>query len=254
MKEELCESNDVVLNKAVPTSKIEKESRKNLENLDAQIEVAHIYFIEERRLWRECLSHGIEQFHPDVRLTGYDSIERYLDSNPSRQPPGAVVIYLNENKLSEASTGMALRKLVKDAEPTPVVVLSDSEDITLVLSILDCGVSGYIPTTIGLEVIVEAMKAAAFGGVMLTSQGFGELRQLAGRKLPAPEVFHDTLTSRQSAVAEALRHGKPNKIIAHELDMCENTVKVHVRNILKKLDVTNRTEAAYKLNEKYADR
>ncbi|MGU3537814.1 LuxR C-terminal-related transcriptional regulator, partial [Methylobacterium sp. A54F] len=46
----------------------------------------------------------------------------------------------------------------------------------------------------------------------------------------------------------ALRKGTPNKIIAYELNMCESTVKVHVRNIMKKLKAKNRTEVAYLTN------
>ncbi len=55
-------------------------------------------------------------------------------------------------------------------------------------------------------------------------------------------------TARQAAVIEALRRGKANKIIAYELSMCESTVKVHIRNIMKKLNATNRTEVAYKMD------
>jgi DNA-binding NarL/FixJ family response regulator len=46
-------------------------------------------------------------------------------------------------------------------------------------------------------------------------------------------------------VVEAIRQGKPNKIIAYELAMCESTVKVHVRTIMKKLKARNRTQIAY---------
>ena len=55
-------------------------------------------------------------------------------------------------------------------------------------------------------------------------------------------------TARQAAVVEALQRNKANKIIAYELKMRESTVKVHVRNIMKKLHATNRTEVAYKVN------
>ena len=48
---------------------------------------------------------------------------------------------------------------------------------------------------------------------------------------------------------EALKCGKPNKIIAYELNMQESTVKVHVRNVMRKLKARNRTEVVYKLNE-----
>jgi DNA-binding NarL/FixJ family response regulator len=57
------------------------------------------------------------------------------------------------------------------------------------------------------------------------------------------------LTSRQLAVLESVRRGKANKVIAYELNMCESTVKVHLRNIMKKLRARNRTEAAFMIHE-----
>ena len=56
------------------------------------------------------------------------------------------------------------------------------------------------------------------------------------------------LTPRELAVIDLLREGKPNKLIARQLDMQENTVKVHVRNILRKLNAANRTHAALVAN------
>jgi DNA-binding NarL/FixJ family response regulator len=66
---------------------------------------------------------------------------------------------------------------------------------------------------------------------------------------PGAPIEHDTsalrrLTPRESEVLARLRQGKPNKIIAHELQITENTVKVFVRRILMKLDASNRTEVA----------
>jgi DNA-binding NarL/FixJ family response regulator len=63
----------------------------------------------------------------------------------------------------------------------------------------------------------------------------------------APSVSQQSrLTSRQVMVLGHLQQGKANKIIAHELGMSESTVKVHVRNIMRKMGATNRTQAAYK--------
>ncbi len=56
-------------------------------------------------------------------------------------------------------------------------------------------------------------------------------------------------TERQLAVARALQRGDANKIIAYDLGLCESTVKVHIRNIMRKLKATNRTQAAFRLNE-----
>ena len=52
----------------------------------------------------------------------------------------------------------------------------------------------------------------------------------------------DILTERQLTVLEILRKGDPNKIIAHKLNMSEATVKIHVRNMMKKIHAKNRTE------------
>ena len=66
---------------------------------------------------------------------------------------------------------------------------------------------------------------------------------------PIKGQAYGLFTERQAAVVEALRRGKANKLIAHELHMCESTVKVHVRKIMKKLKATNRTQVAFLTNE-----
>ena len=63
----------------------------------------------------------------------------------------------------------------------------------------------------------------------------------------------ERVEERQEAVVEALRQGKANKIIAYELNMQESTVKVHVRNIMKKLNAKNRTEVAYLTRNMFDD-
>jgi DNA-binding NarL/FixJ family response regulator len=60
-------------------------------------------------------------------------------------------------------------------------------------------------------------------------------------------------TARQSAVVEAVRHGKANKVIAYELNMRESTVKVHIRNIMRKLKARNRTEVAFLTNNLFSN-
>jgi DNA-binding NarL/FixJ family response regulator len=69
-------------------------------------------------------------------------------------------------------------------------------------------------------------------------------------KLPATaeNSRKSMFTVRQLTVIESLRQGKSNKVIAYELNMCESTVKVHVRHIMKKLGAKNRTEVAFLMN------
>jgi DNA-binding NarL/FixJ family response regulator len=82
----------------------------------------------------------------------------------------------------------------------------------------------------------------------------GALRSTAAKLDDQPEGERQRrsdgldLTPRELSVIDLLREGKPNKLIAARLDMQENTVKVHVRNILKKLNAANRTHAAFVAN------
>ena len=61
----------------------------------------------------------------------------------------------------------------------------------------------------------------------------------------AGEPLIEGFTQRQAEILDCLRRGMANKLIAYELDMCESTVKVHIRHIMKKLNATNRTQVAY---------
>jgi DNA-binding NarL/FixJ family response regulator len=130
----------------------------------------------------------------------------------------------------------------------PVALMADSEDPSHIVGALERHVRGYIPTSLPLHVAVEAMRLVRAGGVYVPASSL-----IASQKSQV-ETDNDNpkavsmFTTRQLAVIAALRKGKANKIIAYELNMRESTVKVHVRNIMKKLKARNRTEVAYLAN------
>jgi DNA-binding NarL/FixJ family response regulator len=130
-------------------------------------------------------------------------------------------------------------------------VLADRDDADEVNRALTHGVRGYIPTSIEWEVAVAALRLISAGGTFVPADA---LRSTAAKPDDQPEGERQgrsdglDLTPRELSVIDLLREGKPNKLIAAQLDMQENTVKVHVRNILKKLNATNRTHAAFVAN------
>jgi DNA-binding CsgD family transcriptional regulator len=131
------------------------------------------------------------------------------------------------------------------------VVLADSDDVDEVNRALAYGVRGYIPTSVEWEVAVAALRLVSAGGTFVPADA---LRSTAAKPSDQPEGERQGrsdglhLTPRELSVIDLLREGKPNKVIAAQLDMQENTVKVHVRNILKTLNATNRTHAAFVAN------
>jgi DNA-binding NarL/FixJ family response regulator len=151
-------------------------------------------------------------------------------------------------------TGMeveqSLRLLSQIAVPPPVVVVSDNEDTNQILEALDRGARGFIPTSVPLAVAVEAIRLVKAGGTFVPASSLMATRHAVEQPGSKAEARGKGLfTEKQIAVVEALRQGKPNKIIAYELKLRESTVKVHIRNIMKKMKATNRTEVVYKIND-----
>ena len=128
-------------------------------------------------------------------------------------------------------------------------MLAETDELTQILKALEFGARGYIPSSVGIDVCIEAIGLALAGGIFVPASSVLAMRQLIDSGGEVARPMAGMFTARQAEVVEALRRGKANKIIAYELNLRESTVKVHIRNIMKKLKATNRTEVAYKIND-----
>ena len=129
----------------------------------------------------------------------------------------------------------------------PLVLLSDRDALEEVVDAIEHGVRGYIPTSLEPSEAAAAVHCVEAGGTFVPASALIEVAQhrqnSRGRRSRMGELPQH-LTPREGEVLARLRQGKPNKIIAHELQITENTVKVFVRRILTKLDASNRTQVA----------
>jgi len=132
----------------------------------------------------------------------------------------------------------------------PVVILSASEDQSLVREAVKRGASGYIPKTSNSRVMLSAIKLVLSGGVYLPPALIGgDWGARHGHEVGSPSTppssaaVSDVLTPRQREVLGLLGEGKSNKEIARLLELSEGTVKLHVTAILRALKVNNRTRA-----------
>jgi DNA-binding NarL/FixJ family response regulator len=133
-------------------------------------------------------------------------------------------------------------RALREAHPgLPVVVCSASEDTERISQLLAMGVVGFIPKSDGMQVIQHAIRLILAGGSYVPT------RLMPGNarppRVPAVQPAALPLTDRQIEVMRLLSHGKPNKLIARELDISDSTVKVHLLAIFRALGVHNRTEA-----------
>jgi DNA-binding NarL/FixJ family response regulator len=144
--------------------------------------------------------------------------------------------------------GLDALTVVRAAFPaTPVVVVSGEDDPAVVRAAIECGAMGFIPKSSTPEVMIQALKLVLAHGIYLPP------RVLAASQLPDPapsaSASNDAgltgLSVRQMDVLRCVIQGKPNKVIARELDVAEGTVKAHLSSVLRALGARNRTEAVY---------
>jgi DNA-binding NarL/FixJ family response regulator len=204
---------------------------------------ARIAIIDERVLLRECLAKGVEAAGERLSAQCFSTVEEWRES--PRHAAATSLILLCTGARRAAAAKRELEMLAKDSS-IPVIWVSDHAYPEEIQEGLQLGVRGFLPTTVDLHLAVQVMQLVRAGGVYVPASIL-----VAPQRLPPPsvnpenEAVQGLLTRRQIDVVEAVRQGKPNKIIAHELSMRESTVKVHLRRIMKKLNARNRTEVAY---------
>jgi DNA-binding NarL/FixJ family response regulator len=216
-----------------------------------------LLIIDARTLERECLATTLMANGLGMAAVAVGSIADWRRKKDDCRPVGAVLLNIAGRKANDAALSEEIANITEEVAPAPVVILADGDDLSQTLKMLEYGARGFIPTSVGIEVCVEAIALAVAGGTfILAGRAFSASVATASvEKLPEPQQRPKELTRiftlRQAEVVQALRKGKANKIIAYELNLRESTVKVHIRNIMKKLKATNRTEVAYKLNDMF---
>ena len=134
----------------------------------------------------------------------------------------------------------------------PTVILSDLDDPEEVRFALAAGARGFVSTLLDPQLMCAALRLVRAGGKFAPPELFDEWMRPRGNgaalgedESTAETILHyEELTPRQTHVLQLLQQGFPNKVIATKLGMTESTVKVHVRQIMRRLGAKNRTEAA----------
>ena len=123
----------------------------------------------------------------------------------------------------------------------PVVVVSANDDPAVIRRCMEFGASGFIPKTLGIDSLRQAVIRVLQGEVWTPPDV--DLTRQSGAETAAMIARLATLTPQQVRVLMMLSEGLLNKQIAYELDVSEATVKAHVSAILQKLGVESRTQA-----------
>jgi DNA-binding NarL/FixJ family response regulator len=199
---------------------------------------AIVAVVESRPFLRECIRRSM-QSALSIPVVTYSTLS---ELGAQLHNASAELVVLSLIEASSEACANALKDLSEFASGRTVIALASANDADLARAAIRCGAKGFIPVTMGFEIAIEVMRFVLAGGTYVPPDCLLVADQGA---LPAPATL-SRVTSRELSVVRAIQQGKSNKVIAHELSMCSSTVKVHVRNVMRKLNAKNRTDVAMK--------
>lgn len=157
------------------------------------------------------------------------------------QRPDLLLLDLNMKDMS----GLDVLKAIKASDlDTRIVMITVSDQADDLIAALRGGADGYLLKDMEPEQMLESLQAAAAGRIIV-SEALTHLLAASLRQQKRPNNPIDAgLTEQELRILERIANGKSNKLIGKELDIAEGTVKVHVKHILRKLNLRSRVEAA----------
>lgn len=184
-----------------------------------------------------------------ILLDGGFSLEHSAASIEELEDPAFLsnprLVVLDWSKSDELD--LAVARIRSTFPSSNVVVLTDDFSYEAMVKAFNSGVHGFIVKRMGCESLVASLRLAAVGEKVMPSQLASQLGEVVlNNSLSEAKTadLAELLSDRELETMRYLLGGNPNKVIANHLEVSEATVKVHVKSILRKLGVRNRTQAA----------
>lgn len=209
-----------------------------------------LLLVDDQSLFREALR-TLLSLQPDFDIVAEaENGERALALAKAHRPD----VVLMDLRMPVLGGVEATRRVLAAVPATRVVVLTTFDEDEEVFEALRAGAVGYLLKACSADKLCESIRAAAKGASVLEPSVAA--RMMAGLNRPATrdgkkasQPLADPLSDRELAVLRLLAAGRSNKEIGSELGITEGTVKNHMTNVLGKLAVLDRTQAALKARE-----
>ncbi|NUT62235.1 response regulator transcription factor [Herbaspirillum sp. C9C3] len=200
-----------------------------------------ILLVDDHTLFRSGVRLLLQR-HPEFEVVG-EAVDGLDGVKRARQlRPHVVLMDLNMPGLSGLE---AMQLIVEDLPETAVLMLSVSEEAEDLSTALHNGAAGYLLKNIEADYLVQAIKRAAAGEPVISEAMTAKLvMQFRAARPAVSGDMKEKLTARERDTMRCVARGQSNKEIARSLDVAESTVKIHVQNILKKLNLSSRVQIA----------
>jgi two-component system, NarL family, nitrate/nitrite response regulator NarL len=201
-----------------------------------------VVLIDDHALCRRGLSELLER-RPGISVAGFTGDPDEASRMIAVENPDLVVLDLRMPQMDGLTL---LKRLREEGCKAAVLILTMSDSQDDLAKALRAGVRGYILKDMEPDDLVDAIQRVAKGEMVVAPALMLKLANMleSTQQSQSRESLMVSLTEREREILEHLAHGESNKAIARKLDISHDTVKLHVRHILSKLNLTSRVEAA----------
>jgi DNA-binding NarL/FixJ family response regulator len=202
------------------------------------MDIIRVLLADDHTIVREATAEILEH-QPDMHVVCQAGTgEEAIDLARELQPDVAVM----DIAMPRLNGLEATRRITAECPRCQVLVLTAHEEERTIIQLLQAGAVGYLPKTIGLDELLEAIRAAARGESVLPPAVAAVVVRHLAEKEPPEEPAHP-LTDRELEVLRAAAQGLTNYDIAQQLTVSVRTVEAHLTHVYNKLGVSSRTEA-----------
>ncbi len=199
-----------------------------------------ILVIDDHPLFRKGVGQLIAMA-PHLELVGEASNGEQGVNRAKELDPDLILLDLHMDGMSGIETLKAIRNAGLDCR---VVILTVSDSADDLVAAIRCGADGYLLKDMEPEDLLAAIDETLNGRTAISDRLNGLLARAIREEAAAKQRDAATLTDREREILQGLAQGLSNKLVARSLEITEATVKVHVKNLLKKLGFRSRLEAA----------
>ena len=192
-----------------------------------------VLIADDHPLYREAVVTQVRRLYGAAQVDEAASLEALREMAENAATPYDLIL---ADYYMPGMSPEALARLIGDFAAIPLAVISGSASRADVRAAVQAGARAYIPKTSSPEFFAHALQMVLAGGTSIPAELLAEE--------PAPDDGLGQLSPRERDVLKGLAQGLSNKEIGRALGLAEVTIKLHLRNIFRKLDVKNRAEAA----------
>ena len=209
-----------------------------------------VLIVDDHTLFREGLKSLLERRETleiiGEAANGEDGVSKAIDLKPD--------VVLMDLNLPDISGIDAIKMILKSVPGTKIIMLTVSEDDEDLFNAVRAGAMGYLLKNIDPDRLVSSVGQVARGeaavSASLTDRIFAEFRSMSKNEGAKKTATKELLSKREKEILIHVSRGESNKEIGSALSIAESTVKIHVQNVLKKLNLTSRVQAAVYAVEK----